>query len=30
MSEVHFYKINKEHEYLANIKSEMHINKHRN
>ena len=30
MSEVHFYKVNKEHEYLANIKSEMHVNKHRN
>ena len=30
MSEVHFYEINKKHEYLTNIKPEMHINKHRN
>ena len=30
ISEVHFYKISKEHKYLINIKSEMHINKHRN
>ena len=30
MPETHFYKVSKEHEYLVNIKSEMHINKHRN
>ena len=30
MSEAHFYKISKEHEYLINAKSEMYINKHRN
>ena len=30
MSEVYFYKVNKEHEYLANTKSEMHVNKYRN
>ena len=30
MPEAYFYKVSKEHEYLANIKSEMHINKHRN
>ena len=30
MSEVYFYEIGKEHEYLVNVKSEMHVNKHRN
>ena len=30
MSEVHFYEVSKEHEYLANAKPEMHVNKHRN
>ena len=30
MPEVHFYEINKKHEYLANAKPETHINKYRN
>ena len=30
MPETHFYEVSKEHEYLANTKPEMHINKHRN
>ena len=30
MPEAHFYEVSKEHKYLINIKSEMHINKYRN
>ena len=30
MPEVHFYKVSKEHKYLVNTKSEIHVNKHRN
>ena len=30
MPEAYFYEVSKEHEYLANIKSKMHVNKYRN
>ena len=30
MSEIYFYEVSKEHEYLANAKFETHINKYRN